>query len=93
MQDLAWQKFCVEQSGSLNHKIDYNTDYEYPEHVENVKINRCKNEPPGKWIWSKFLRHWQGTRKNIEEFEDTKGAIRIRISKKNKQHNGQISGL
>ena len=24
-----------------------------------------------------------------EEFEDTKGAIRIRISKKNKQHNGQ----
>ena len=23
------------------------------------------------------------------EFEDTKGAIRIRISKKNKQHNGQ----
>jgi hypothetical protein len=24
-----------------------------------------------------------------EEFEDTKGAIRIRISKKNWQHNGQ----
>jgi hypothetical protein len=24
-----------------------------------------------------------------EEFEDTKGVIRIRISKKNKQHNGQ----
>ena len=24
-----------------------------------------------------------------EEFEDTKGAIRIRISKKNRQHNGQ----
>jgi hypothetical protein len=24
-----------------------------------------------------------------EEFEDTKEAIRIRISKKNKQHNGQ----
>jgi hypothetical protein len=23
-----------------------------------------------------------------EEFEDTKGAIRIRISKKNRQHNG-----
>jgi hypothetical protein len=25
-----------------------------------------------------------------EEFEDTKGAIRIRISKENRQHNGQI---
>jgi hypothetical protein len=24
-----------------------------------------------------------------EEFEDTKGAIRIRITKKNRQHNGQ----
>jgi len=24
-----------------------------------------------------------------EEFEDTKGAIRIHISKKNRQHNGQ----
>jgi hypothetical protein len=24
-----------------------------------------------------------------EEFEDAKGAIRIRISKKNRQHNGQ----
>ena len=24
-----------------------------------------------------------------EEFEDTKGATRIRISKKNRQHNGQ----
>ena len=24
-----------------------------------------------------------------EEFEDTKGEIRIRISKKNRQHNGQ----
>ena len=25
----------------------------------------------------------------LEEFEDTKGAIRNRISKKNRQHNGQ----
>ena len=25
----------------------------------------------------------------MEEFEDTKGAIRIHISKKNRQHNGQ----
>ena len=28
-------------------------------------------------------------KKDIEESEDTKGAIRIRISKKNRQHNGQ----
>jgi hypothetical protein len=27
--------------------------------------------------------------KGQEEFEDTKGVIRIRISKKNRQHNGQ----
>ena len=27
--------------------------------------------------------------KGQEEFEDTKGAIRNRISKKNRQHNGQ----
>jgi hypothetical protein len=27
--------------------------------------------------------------KGREEFEDTKGVIRIRISKKNRQHNGQ----
>ena len=26
---------------------------------------------------------------NLEEFEDTKGVIRIRISKKNRQHYGQ----
>ena len=25
----------------------------------------------------------------LEEFEDTKGAMTIRISKKNRQHNGQ----
>jgi hypothetical protein len=28
---------------------------------------------------------------NQEEFEDTKGTIRNRISKKNRQHNGQQS--
>jgi hypothetical protein len=28
-------------------------------------------------------------RRYQEEFEDTKGIIRIRISKKNRQHNGQ----
>ena len=27
--------------------------------------------------------------RQVEEFEDTKGVIRIRISKKNRQHNGQ----
>ena len=29
-------------------------------------------------------------RRQQEEFQDTKGAIRIRISKKNRQHNGQL---
>ena len=29
--------------------------------------------------------------KHYEEFEDTKGVIRICISKKNRQHNGQKS--
>jgi hypothetical protein len=29
------------------------------------------------------------TRVIEEEFEDTKGTIRIRLSKKNRQHNGQ----
>ena len=33
-------------------------------------------------------RYWSKTSKQ-EEFEDTKGAIKIRISKKNRQHNGQ----
>jgi hypothetical protein len=32
----------------------------------------------------------QTTQRQKEEFEDTKGAIRIRISKKNKQHKGQL---
>jgi hypothetical protein len=35
----------------------------------------------------------QTTQRSKEEFEDTKGAIRIRISKKNKQHNGQMKSL
>ena len=30
-----------------------------------------------------------GVRLSEEEFEDTKGVIRIRISKKDRQHNGQ----
>jgi hypothetical protein len=33
----------------------------------------------------------QGCRVPVkEEFEDTKGVIKIRISKKNRQHNGQM---
>ena len=35
----------------------------------------------------KYLQHDSDYDK--EEFEDTKGAIRIHISKKNRQHNGQ----
>jgi hypothetical protein len=35
-------------------------------------------------------RNYEGiTKMSYEEFEDTKGVIRIRISKKNRQHNGQ----
>ena len=32
---------------------------------------------------------WESSKKQLKEFEDTKGVIRIRISKKNRQHNGQ----
>jgi len=37
------------------------------------------------------IKHFISNRAALleEEFEDTKGAIRIRISKKNRQHNGQ----
>ena len=35
------------------------------------------------------LRPFKYVISTIGEFEDTKRAIRIRISKKNKQHNGQ----
>jgi hypothetical protein len=39
---------------------------------------------------SKFIiQYLQPNNEISEEFEDTKGAIRIRISKKNRQHNGQ----
>jgi hypothetical protein len=34
-----------------------------------------------------YIKAIQGNMK--EEFEDTKGVIRIRISKKNRQHNGK----
>jgi hypothetical protein len=36
-----------------------------------------------------YIEEEQTTQRQKEEFEDTKGAIRIRISKKNKQHKGQ----
>ena len=34
------------------------------------------------WIFNPSIRYY------IEEFENTKGVIRIRISKKNRKHNG-----
>ena len=34
-------------------------------------------------------KYEQNNQELEEEFEDTKGVIRIRISKKNRQHNGQ----
>jgi hypothetical protein len=39
--------------------------------------------------WSLLALSYLANIKNLEEFEDTKGAIRNRISKKNRQHNGQ----
>ena len=39
--------------------------------------------------WSKEQGQKDKQRSTKEEFEDTKGLIRIRIWKKNRQHNGQ----
>jgi hypothetical protein len=39
------------------------------------------------FIWKKKIAKERNTRE--EEFKDTKGAISIRISQKNRQHNGQ----
>jgi hypothetical protein len=39
--------------------------------------------------WSLLALSYLANIKNLEEFEVTKGAIRNRISKKNRQHNGQ----
>ena len=47
--------------------------------TENYKENQCM------WNWSLGDEERQDMQ---EEFEDTKGVIRIRISK-NRQHNGQ----
>ena len=45
------------------------------------------------WQNQNIAHNWKNITKHYtlheEEFEDTKGAIRIRISKKNRQHNGQ----
>jgi hypothetical protein len=45
----------------------------------------------GKWFLEMSkVEHWNNLIANLqEEFEDTKEVIRIRISKKNRQHNGQ----
>ena len=49
--------------------------------TENYKENHCM------WSWSLIDEERQDME---EEFEDTKGVIRICISKKNRQHNGKI---
>ena len=45
----------------------------------------------GKWFLEMSkVEHWNNLIANLqEEFEDTKEVIRFRISKKNRQHNGQ----
>jgi hypothetical protein len=40
------------------------------------------------FFWN-YLLNFNGKYRPKEEFEDTKGVIRIRKSKKNRQHNGQ----
>jgi hypothetical protein len=42
------------------------------------------------YVYGLFNKHHNIYRFIIEEFEDTKGVIRIRMSKKIRQHNGQI---
>jgi hypothetical protein len=54
----------------------------------NVKIpTTLTTLLPFHWPW--HSRTVIFSNKQYEEFVDTKGAIRIRISKKNRQHNGQ----
>jgi hypothetical protein len=50
---------------------------------ENKTVQTIYNV--NKKMWHCELR----TYRSLEEFEDTKGVIRIRISKKNRQHNGK----
>jgi len=40
-------------------------------------------------MYDKYCPITNNSNYDINEFEDTKGVIRIRISKKNRQHNGQ----
>ena len=51
-----------------------------PQAIGHRKTMTCGVRNPGPGLGTDILQ---------EEFKDTKGAIRIRISKKNKQHNGQ----
>ena len=57
--------------------VSSNLIWFYPMHNYNININyTVQNDRP-------YLFDWE------EVFKDTKGAIRIRILKKNRQHNGQ----
>ena len=40
-------------------------------------------------MYDKYCPITNNSNYDINQFEDTKGVFRIRISKKNKQHNGQ----
>jgi hypothetical protein len=73
---------------SLDHRAEKNylkhehcKEFEETNGVITIHVSETKNE-----------RQHNGQKTNItlqEEFEDTKGVIRIRILKKNRQHNGQ----
>ena len=61
-----------------NCKLRLRRDWRYQRGYQNPYIEEQTTQ------WPK-----RKSTKGQEEFEDTKGAIRIRISKKNRQHNGQ----
>jgi hypothetical protein len=52
--------------------------------LQNIYFN-----PSQGFVRIKILVPVYHTNKQSEDFEDTKGVIRIRISKKNRQHNDQ----
>ena len=71
------------------HKTKKNkTKAQHNMHNQRQTTKKSLNIPKG-GNQNPYIEEEQTTQRQKEEFEDTKGAIRIRISKKNKQHKGQ----
>jgi hypothetical protein len=74
------------------HNIKYKTEWtEYDKTTHNIKYKTEWTEFDNTTYNIKYKTEWteyDNTTYNIE-FEDTKGPIRIRISNKNRKHNGQ----